>query len=191
MAGLEEAFSQRTIRRPLTVSTFVSVGNAKQPFPRLINAVVHQSAKLPQPVFIQYGSARPQLGACQGASFLQMEEFEQRVQAATLLILHAGAGCILHAVRAGATPVVVVRRADLGEHIDDHQREFANEMGSLGKIIVCSNVHDLTRAASAAMRLQETASITSHSPRLIDIIRDRLSQSVHADRRLAKSPPQP
>ena len=37
------------------MTTFVAVGNATQPFARLIDAVVAIAADLPQPVLIQHG----------------------------------------------------------------------------------------------------------------------------------------
>ncbi len=36
----------------------------------------------------------------------------------------------------GRLPIVVARRADLGEHVDDHQQSFARHLGTTG-LAVC------------------------------------------------------
>ena len=46
---------------------------------------------------------------CEVRPFLKMEEFEARVAAATLVIAHAGAGTVVHALAAGRVPVVMPR----------------------------------------------------------------------------------
>lgn len=137
------------------MSTFVSVGNATQPFYRLLEAVREHLAILPRPLFIQYGSASDIFGpAYSAAAFVDMNEFASRVADAELLILHAGAGSIIHAARAGKVPVVMPRRALLGEHVDDHQMEFTQELARTGRIVVCHHASDLPTAVSEALLLQ-------------------------------------
>ena len=91
---------------------------------------------LPQPVFVQSGSTPFDAAGCEVAPFLAMSEFERRVAQSTLLIMHAGAGSVITAVRAGKVPVVMPRRARFGEHVDDHQVEFARELAAAGRIVV-------------------------------------------------------
>lgn len=137
------------------MSTFVSVGNATQPFYRLLEAVRVNLAALPQPLFVQYGAASDSFGpACSAAAFVDMDEFARRVANAELLILHAGAGSIIHAARAGKIPVVMPRRAALGEHVDDHQIEFTKELARTRRIVVCEQASDLPSAAVEALELQ-------------------------------------
>lgn len=137
------------------MSTFVSVGNATQPFYRLLEAVRANLAALPQPVFVQYGSATNIFGdACAAVAFVDMEEFARRVAAAELLVLHAGAGSIIHAARAGKVPVVMPRQASLREHVDDHQLEFTHELARTQRIVVCEKASELPAAAAGALQLQ-------------------------------------
>lgn len=162
------------------MSTFVSVGNATQPFTRLLEAVCQLAPQLPQPVFVQFGSA--QLFACPhctGVAFMEMGEFALRVDAAELLILHAGAGSVIHAVRAGKIPVVMPRRADKGEHVDDHQIEFALELEKTGKIIVAHDAATLAQAAVSALQRQRLSGKTvAGEPPLVGMVRDALAQAM-------------
>lgn len=165
-------FSQRHLWGAVAVSTFVSVGNATQPFNRLLAAVCELAASLPQPVFVQYGAAQDfHCQGCETAAFVDMPVFEQRVAAAELLILHAGAGSVIHAVRAGKVPVVMPRRARLGEHVDDHQLEFARELATTGKVVLCEEAGDLAKAAMQALARQRQLQSTHSEPALLGMVR--------------------
>jgi len=158
------------------VSTFVSVGNATQPFTRLLEAVCEVSDQLPQPVFVQHGAAQSfSCSDCDGVAFMEMGEFEQRVNEAELLILHAGAGSVIHAVRAGKVPVVMPRRAIFGEHVDDHQMEFARELEKAGKVFVAYDAASLAQAAVLVMKRQQLSGIKeSCEPPLVEMVRNVL-----------------
>ena len=105
--------------------TFVSVGNASQPFMRLTEAVSRIAARLPAPVVVQHGHTSFDCPVCDGRAFVEMDEFAGLMGRSRLIILHAGAGSILQALDAGKYPVVMPRRLAHGEHIDDHQLELA------------------------------------------------------------------
>jgi len=79
------------------MSTFVSVGNARQPFPRLLGAVSGMAKTLPQPVVVQHGETPFACSVCVAIPYLEMDQFAQHVVEAELLILHGGAGAVLHA----------------------------------------------------------------------------------------------
>lgn len=141
------------------MSTFVSVGNAKQPFERLLTAVCQIAPNLPQPVFVQYGAGVMfDSPGCTGLAYLDMAAFEQHMQEADLLILHAGAGSVIHAVRAGKIPIIVPRCASLGEHVDDHQQEFAEALAKTGKVIVAHDASTMMLAVARVLALQKSNS---------------------------------
>jgi len=156
------------------MSTFVSVGNATQPFTRLLDGIVAIARELPQPVFVQSGSTPFHSADCQGTPWLAMADFESRVSESDLLILHAGAGSVIHAIRAGRVPVVMPRLASHGEHVDDHQVEFARELERAGRIVVAAEPTDLMRAVQAALARQRDASPTVAVPAMVGMIADVL-----------------
>jgi UDP-N-acetylglucosamine transferase subunit ALG13 len=173
----EFVFPEGNLWGPAAVSTFVSVGNATQPFPRLLDAVCDLARHLPQPVFVQYGAAETfACPACTGAGFLDMDEFAHRVAGSDVLILHAGAGSVIHAVRAGKVPVVVPRRAQFGEHVDDHQVEFARELARMGKIVVCEDTKNLASAVNEALGRQQSRLDEAIEPALVGMVREVISR---------------
>jgi UDP-N-acetylglucosamine transferase subunit ALG13 len=139
------------------LSTFVSLGNALQPFARLLEAIDRLAPRLPQPVIVQHGHTPFHNGACRPVPFLGMNEFIGHIHDADLLIMHAGAGSIMHAVEAGKVPVVMPRRAAFGEHVNDHQVEFAQALADAGKVVMANTPDDLAHAVEEAMARQKLA----------------------------------
>lgn len=146
------------------MSTFVSLGNAHQPFRRLLDEVARIAPQLPQPVLVQYGHTVFDSPACQTTAFMDMEVFVQHVQQAELLILHAGAGSVIHAVQAGKVPVVMPRRVALGEHVNDHQLQFARMLAENKKIVLAEDPSSLLVAAQEALRRQRSGTAESAVP---------------------------
>jgi UDP-N-acetylglucosamine transferase subunit ALG13 len=157
------------------VSTFVSVGNATQPFRRLLAEVACLAAVLPQPVVVQHGLTPFKSNICQAVPFVNMSEFECLVAEANLLILHAGAGSVIHAVRAGKVPVVMPRRARYGEHVDDHQLEFAQTLAITGRLVVAEEPEQLREAVHQALAMQKESRRAHGSSLMLSMIDDTLA----------------
>jgi beta-1,4-N-acetylglucosaminyltransferase len=144
------------------LSTFVSVGNAIQPFGRLIDAVTRIRQQLPAPLVIQHGHTPLQASTEYTASpFMNMDEFAEQMASSDLLILHAGAGSLIHALQAGKVPVVMPRRAVFGEHIDDHQLDLSRALEREQRIVVVSQPECLLDAVSQAMSAQQQLKVRS------------------------------
>ena len=124
----------------------MSVGNLKKPFVRLLHAVSDNVATLPGPVIVQHGHSPFLDSNCTAVPFLKMEEFQQRVADAAVVILHGGAGSIITALQAGQKPIVMARRASLDEHVDEHQQELVRELSAAGRILVAEDAASLRRA---------------------------------------------
>lgn len=152
------------------MSTFVSVGNATQPFHRLLEAVASLAPTLPQPLVVQHGVTPFCLQACRAIPFLGMEEFEFFIADAELLILHAGAGSVIHALRSGKVPVVVPRRSLYGEHVDDHQVEFACALAETGRVVIVEDLEQLPDAVRRAVELQQELAAMQEPSRMVGLV---------------------
>ena len=80
---------------------------------------------------------------------------------ADLVIAHAGTGVALEALGAGKLPVLIPRRAEFSEHIDDHQEQIADMLKHRGLAVVreadAVTPEDLVLAASSVVNLREDA----------------------------------
>ena len=92
-------------------------------------------------------SARPRVPAA--------ELFEAMADA-DVVIAHAGTGSALAALQAGKFPVLVPRRPEHAEHVDDHQLQIAGMLGDRG-LAAIAEVEDVTPElllAAAATRVR-------------------------------------
>jgi len=111
---------------------FVTVGTHHQPFTRLLDAL---GSLDPAELVVQYGPGEPPPGVARAADFMPFEEMVANFKAADTVVTHAGVGSILCARREGHTPLVVPRRHDLGEHVDEHQTELTRALEARGSVV--------------------------------------------------------
>jgi beta-1,4-N-acetylglucosaminyltransferase len=158
---------------------FVTVGNAKQGFRRLLNAVddlARQGQFDGGEVFVQSGNNiyfKPLY--CNHKPFLSMEEFDQCIKKASLIICHAGCGTLLHALKAGKTPVVMPRRKKYGEHVNDHQVELMQALAEQGRVVTAFEPKDLPRAISEAQKQSVVVRSAEEAP-MFDIVRKAIKE---------------
>ena len=100
---------------------------------------------------------------------LPERDLTRAMSEADVVISHAGVGNALAALEVGKCPLLVPRRLSLGEHVDDHQIQVANELGSRGLAVVVDadelGCDDLLSAAgrSVIRRANDCAFVMSNT----------------------------
>ena len=113
---------------------FVAVGTERFPFDRLVRTVDELAPELDEEVLVQLGSCQHVPASCQWVRMLPYQELVTRIEQASLVIAHGGAGLMLLSVRAGKVPIVLPRLKRHGEHVDDHQLQLVSRMAELGHV---------------------------------------------------------
>jgi UDP-N-acetylglucosamine transferase subunit ALG13 len=124
---------------------FVTVG-VQLPFDRLIRAVDGWAGTRGRADIVAQAGAsayRPQHLALRET--LAPKEFRTIVEEAELVVAQAGMGSIITALELGKRIVVMPRRADLGEHRNDHQLSTARYMAEQNLVTVAKDADDLVR----------------------------------------------
>ncbi|MBJ6610048.1 MAG: glycosyl transferase family 28 [Candidatus Thiothrix moscowensis] len=121
---------------------FVAVGT-QFPFDRLIRSVdewvgQHQMAGIAQ---IAGGEYLPQ--HLRWERFMTTDTFNQHLQAASLIISHAGMGNIITALENRKPIIVMNRQHALGEHRNDHQLDGLAWMGKLPGVYTATSQDEL------------------------------------------------
>ncbi|MGY3604070.1 MULTISPECIES: glycosyltransferase [unclassified Bradyrhizobium] len=151
---------------------FTTVGTQGR-FDRLIRTVdewagAHGRAD----VFAQTGPSEYHAGHIRTERFIDATEFRERVEAADLVISHAGMGSIITALELGKRIIVMPRRASLGEHRNDHQLATAKRFAEQGRIIVAFTEQELVDRLDQLQVFHQTERLSAQaSPRLISTIR--------------------
>ena len=155
--------------------TFVSIGNGKQSFSRLLNAIEKHVDSLPKPILVQRGHTPFVSNNCKVVDFVNMDDFLQHVRDAELLILHAGAGSVLHSVRAGKRPILMPRSAKFDEIVNEHQRAFAKALHIEGKAIAVENEEELHLAIKKIKEEGVTLPASGNAMRALSVIKEKLA----------------
>jgi UDP-N-acetylglucosamine transferase subunit ALG13 len=133
---------------------FVAVGNARQGFRRLIEAVDEQVGRGcygDAEVVIQTGHAGGETPRhCRSQAFFDRAEYQRLLAHATVVVCHGGFGTLAEAIRLGKRPVAIPRRQALGEHVNDHQRETVAQLAEYGLVVPCDSEADLPAAVDRA-----------------------------------------
>lgn len=151
---------------------FVTVGNATQGFRRLLDAVDMLAGKgvFNDQVIIQAGNNKDFCALnCAQEDFFSAAQFAEMIRCAELVISHAGAGTLLHALQAGKVPIVMPRRKKYSEHVDDHQVELVRALTPGRRIVAAYEVGDLADAVLAA-RGRRYQVVPYHPSRMLDLV---------------------
>jgi UDP-N-acetylglucosamine transferase subunit ALG13 len=162
---------------------FVTVGSCEYPFDRLLDAV----GELPgdERVVVQSGSSELALPRAECFDFVPFEALVEYVRSARLVVTHAGIGSILTALGTGKRPVVVPRRRQYGEAVDDHQVGSARRLAEVGLVTYVDDPASL--GAFLADGVPEAAPvIDGKNNELVDELHEYLHAAV--DRAAAGAP---
>ncbi len=111
-------------QRPSIRRIVVTVGTTDRDFRRLIKrlvAIIPDEAE----VLWQTGASTVDDLDIDARELVPESELIEAINAADVVVTHAGAGSLALTLQAGKVPVFVPRRADFDEQLDDHQVELA------------------------------------------------------------------
>ncbi|AAV60743.1 Glycosyl transferase CpsG [Streptococcus thermophilus] len=109
---------------------FVTVGTHEQPFNRLIKEVdrLKKEGIITDEVFIQTGFSTYEPQYCDWKNIISYPEMEDYMNRADIIITHGGPATFMGAIAKGKKPIVVPRQEKFGEHVNDHQLDFAYQV---------------------------------------------------------------
>ena len=144
MAWLKEIFPKSLLLWKFNIMIFFTVGNEYRNFQRMTNLVTEISPEFPkEEIFYQFGHSLLNNEFSKNVTsqrFLPREQFERLITNSRLVITHAGAGTLLKCFEQNICPLVLPRRLELNEHLNNHQLDILNEFC---KQNLCINIDKL------------------------------------------------
>ena len=123
---------------------FVTVGTHEQQFDRLVRYMDEWAGRNDEEVIIQAGYSRYEPLNCRYRSLIPYDKMTELAAKARIVISHGGPASFIIPLKAGKVPVIVPRRAEYNEHINDHQLRFCRELKKRWKdIIVVEDTEEL------------------------------------------------
>ena len=120
---------------------FVTVGTHEQPFNRLVEYMDQWAAAHEEEVIMQTGFSTYEPQHCEWSKLYPYPRMVELVSQARIVITHGGPSSFIMPLQVGKIPVVVPRRKEFDEHVNDHQYEFSRAVAQRqGNIIVVEDV---------------------------------------------------
>lgn len=130
---------------------FVTVGTHEQQFNRLVEYVdkLKGNNVIDEEVVIQTGFSTYEPQYCEWRKFLPYDEMLRYVNEARTVITHGGPSSFIMPLQVGKIPIVVPRQKQFGEHVNNHQVDFAKQVEQRqDNIIVVENMVELENILS-------------------------------------------
>ncbi|MDO4982695.1 MAG: PssE/Cps14G family polysaccharide biosynthesis glycosyltransferase [Eubacteriales bacterium] len=150
---------------------FICTGSQKFQFDRLLEAVdtLAGSGTITEKIFAQSGYCTYRPEHFEYKPFLDRNEFAQKLDEADIVITHGGTGVIISAVKKRKKVIAVPRRAEYGEHVDDHQLQLLGQFKELDLICECDDPALLAEAIET-VKHREYKAYVSNTRRMMDSI---------------------
>jgi UDP-N-acetylglucosamine transferase subunit ALG13 len=148
----------------------VIMGMEVHPFDRLARAIDELASRdvLSEEFFIQLGSCRYEPKVARFERYLSFGSLCDKIIESSAVVTHAGAGATLTCIQQGKAPIMVPRRAQYGEHVDDHQLPFTDKMRDVGMASVVHEMSELESAIRAAQGRSVRPAAMGTSTELVD-----------------------
>lgn len=123
---------------------FVTVGTHEQQFNRLVGYMDKWAADHDEEVVIQTGFSTYEPKTAKWQKFFSYTEMSQKVKVARIVITHGGPSSFIAPLQIGKIPIVVPRKYEFGEHVNDHQVNFCKQVAERNRnIIVIESIEKL------------------------------------------------
>lgn len=153
--------------------TLVILGTQDKTFDRLLKAIEKQIklGNLEGDVIVQAGSTKYESKYMKIFDYIPMEQFDEYIKEADLVITHGGVGTILSSIRKNKKVIAVPRLSKYKEHENDHQLEIVSEFTKRGYIIPC---YDLKKLDESIKKIKEfePKKYRSNNRKMLNIIED-------------------
>jgi len=140
---------------------FVTVGTHEQQFNRLVEYMDIWAKDNEEEVVIQTGFSTyiPQYAKFQ--KIFGFKEMSELVEKARIIITHGGPSSFITPLQIGKTPIVVPRKKEFKEHINNHQLLFCREVAKRHKNII--EVEDIGKLGETIKRYDKIVSNLKNS----------------------------
>ncbi|MCL2426018.1 MAG: glycosyl transferase [Oscillospiraceae bacterium] len=124
---------------------FVIVGTQKFQLNRLIKSLdeLVDKGKLKMPIVAQIGHSDYKPKNYEFYRFLEKSEFVKYISDADVVITQGGVNSIMTVLSYNKPIIIYPRLAKYGEHVDNHQREFAEALEKNGYALCCDDGDNL------------------------------------------------
>lgn len=127
---------------------FVTVGTHEQSFERLVKKVddLKKDKIINEDVVIQKGYTNYEPQYCESYKLVNYNDMQKYLKTARIIITHGGPASFIAPLAVGKIPIVVPRQKKFNEHVNNHQKDFVEQIVARDNTIIpCYDIDDLGR----------------------------------------------
>lgn len=128
---------------------FVTVGTHEQPFDRLLKCIdkMVENGDIKEEVIVQKGYTDFEMQHCTEYKLIGYGEMQKYIQEARIVVTHGGPASFIAPISVGKIPIVVPRKKEFNEHVNNHQLEFSKQVEQrMQNIIVAEDDEQIEEA---------------------------------------------
>ena len=151
----------------------VMLGTQNNSFHRLLEKIDDLINKriINDEVVVQAGYTKYESNNMKIFSLIPVEELEELIEKADLVITHGGVGSIISSLKKGKKVIAVPRLHEYQEHVNNHQKEIIETFDKKGYIIGIQNVNQLEEAIEKSKNFVPEKYL-SNNKKMLNIIED-------------------
>lgn len=145
---------------------FVTVGTHEQQFNRLVKYMDQWALKHDEEVIIQTGFSTYEPKNCKWQKLFTYQDMVRNIDKARIVLTHGGPSSFIMPLQIDKIPVVIPRKFEFNEHVNDHQVDFCKQVAQRqGNIIVVENISKLSDVLANYENLinQKTSKLKSNN----------------------------
>ena len=127
---------------------FVTVGTHEQSFERLVKKVddLKRDGVINEDVVIQKGYTDYEPQYCESYKLMGYNDMQEYLKTARIVITHGGPASFIAPLTIRKIPIVVPRQKNFNEHVNNHQKDFVEQVVARDNAIIpCYDIDDLGR----------------------------------------------
>ena len=127
---------------------FVTLGTQKFQFNRLLKIIdrLIEEGVITERVFAQTGYSDYQPRNFNYENFLSRDDFLRYMVECNKVITHGGTGAIIAALKYEKKVIAMARKAEFGEHVDDHQVQIVEQFNEINLLLGASSYEEMKKS---------------------------------------------
>ena len=123
---------------------FITVGTHEQPFDRLLKCIdkMVEDGKIKEELIVQKGYTDYEAKNYKAEKLIPYEQMQENLEKARIVITHGGPASFIAPLAIGKIPIVVPRKKEFNEHVNNHQLEFSKEVEKRMKNIIVAETDE-------------------------------------------------
>lgn len=156
---------------------FITVGTHEQPFDRLLKCIDNmvENGEIKEELIVQKGYTKYEPKNYKASQLISYEEMQENMKNARIVITHGGPASFVAALAVGKIPIVVPRKKEFNEHVNNHQLDFSRQVEKRMKNIIVVETEE---------EIEDT--ILNYEDKIKEINRERTSNNKNFNEKLIR-----